>query len=736
MDDEELHREITSILDDSIAFIDQEVSPERAKAAAYYNGEKFGNEEDGRSQVILTEVRDGVIGVLPSLLRIIFGPERVCEYAPHGPEDVGDAEQATDYVNHIFENEQSGFLKTHAVLKDGLIKKLGIYKWWWDDTSGEKSYRLENISQSQLELLASDPEVELTRIEQRTVGRLAIEGEQPGEATFDVELTRHESDGHLCIEAIPPEELLISREARSRERGLCFAHRTRKTRGELIRMNIPADVIDEYGQRDATLNANEEEIERRGLVAVGGATEDPDAGEANDKILYIEAYPEIDFDGDGIAELRKVCTIGPGYHVVHNEPVDERPFAVWCPDPEPHTVIGSSWADRLMDMQLLGSTLLRASLDSLAASIFPRTVYVEGQVAVEDVLNTAIGAPIRANAPGMVQPIITPFVGKEALPFLELVHDTVERRTGQNKGAMGLDADALQSSTKAAVGAAVTAAQMQTELLVRLFVEQALKPLFRGCLKTLVKHQPRSRMVRLRNQWVEVDPRVWDADMDVQVNVALGTGFTEEKIATLMSIAEKQEQVFTTMGLSNPLVTVGQYRNTLAQILELHGFKDSSRYFKPVPDNWEPPAPQPQMSPEQMLAQAQTQIAMMKTQRELAIKEAELQLKREEMALNAAREDRKLAMEATLKRYAIDAQFKAGFTEAQLEQDAEMSAQFLEHGREIMAQQHAQALAAQQQAHDQALARAQQAHEQQLAEQQQEHEQQLAAQQAASESSE
>lgn len=647
MKDSELQGIITGLIDSAVQYTDGELSPLRALATNYYMGKPFGNEEPGRSQVVITEVRDGVQAVLPSMLKVVFGADRPVEYRPERAETVAQAEQATDFVYNIFMEENSGFLQTLAVLKDGLVRRQGAFKWWWDDTSSVANHKLENVSQEQLEILAGEDEIEMTRIVPAGVDPMT---QMP---LYDVELTRTKKDGRARFAAVPPEELCYNREARSPEEATIIFHRTEKTHGELIAMGIDPKIVKEHGTTDAELAMNEEEIARNPFRM---GTDEDVAGEANQKTRYIEAYARIDYDGDGTAELRKICTIGAGNYVVKKDPTDEIPFAFFCPDPEPHTMTGLSWADRLMDMQKVKSSLLRAGLDSLAASIFPRTWYKQGDAVLADILNTAVGAPIRtATGQGAVGEFAHTFTGREAFTALEYVDEIIERRTGQNKGAQGLDADALQSSTRAAVGAAVSASQAQQEMLVRIFSEMTLKPLFRGLLKLLVKHQPRAKMIKLRNQWVEVDPRVWNADMDVQVNVALGSGLVEEKVETLMAISDKQGEIIEKMGPQNPIVGVKQFRDTLAEIAILRGRKDADRYFKPITEEDEkrlaeeaantPPPETPEMvlaktemEIKQMESQTKMQLEEAKTKKEFAIKQAELAMKMKEMQLIDDRE--------------------------------------------------------------------------------------------------
>jgi hypothetical protein len=755
MDDEDFNSIVMEAMSQSVQFVDTELSYERARATEMYLGKPFGNEEEGRSQAIMTELRDAVSGALPSFLRVLFGADHVVEFVPNNAKGVDAAAQATDYVRYVVEEQNAGFLQALSVIKDGLIRKLGIYKWVWDTSEDTKAYKLQNLTKEQVEDLAADDEVDLKEVKKlpptkqatadyeaaktqfanmmKQHAAMAAQPQQPGAQTppapqpppppiqlHDVQLTRTIKGGRVKIYTLPPEEFIFNREARSIDTALLVAHRTDKTRGELIAMGVDEEDIDEYGGMggdvDVTLKANAEEIARRDVAGIGrvvgyGFTQDPEMGEANRKILYCEAYITMDYDGDGIAELRKVCTLGPTYYPIKNDPVSERPFAIFTPDPEPHALIGGSWGDRLMDMQRITSMLVRGMLDSLSASIFPRTAYLEGQASVADIMNTAVGAPIRERVSGAVRTLETPFIGKEAMPVLSFMQDVIERRTGQEKGAQGLDADALQSTTKEGVGASLTAAQGQTEMMLRIFAESAFKPLFRGILRLLIENQPRAQMVRLRGQWTEVNPKSWDADMDVTVNIGLGTTFIDNKVSALLAVAAEQKDILTTYGPNNPMVTVAQYRDTLAQMLKYRGLPNADAYFKQVDPNWQPPAPpSPQPTPEQVQAQAQMQIENMKATKDLAVKKDQLALEEKKMDLDHAFKLRELAVNAELKRYAIHAQFHMDYTQANMDDDvkreiAETDATIAAHTAIA-----AHGLAAAGQAHDQALATVDQAH--------------------------
>jgi hypothetical protein len=715
MDKADLQSIMHGLLSDAEALVDGELSPKRAQATDYYLGKPFGNESDGRSQFVVTEVRDTIHGMIPSLMRIFTGPDRVVEYQPRKASSVQIAEQATDYAQYVLMEDNAGFLKIRSVLMDGMVRKLGVFKWYWEEST-KRSQREEDITQEQLTALAARDDVTLTSIEE--------DGDDDAK-TFTVEYTV-KTEGRLCIETLPPEEFIFNRGARDPEEALLLGHRSNKKRGDLLAMGIKEKDLEEHGGESERLDLNVEAVERNATVNTQ-IKQDPEAGEANDDILYTEAYVYLDVDGDGETELRKICTIGTNHFVVVNEPADERPFALFCPIPEPHTMLGQSIADITMDLQLVKSSIVRSMNDSLALSIFPRMGFLEGFVSVEDLLNTEIGAPIRMRKENAITPVSHPFTGQSAMPVLEYFDGVSENRTGRSKGAMGLDADALQSTTKQGVDASVNATQEQTEMLARIFAEQTLKPLFKGIYRNLVKYKPADRLVKLRGEYVTISTMSWDADMDVTVNVALGTSNVEKRLGAISQIIAEQKEILTTLGPVNPITSLAQYTRALRLATQLAGFRDPSQFFTQVPDGWQPPPQQPQPSPEQILAQTQVQIEQMRMQKDLQIKQAELTLKQQAQAFEQDLKIREMANDFVLRRYQIDAQFKTAFTQANLEADAAQEEAALRGAMDIHQQRHEQTMAER----EHALAAQQQDHEQQLAAQQQQHEQELAQQQAA-----
>lgn len=591
---EDFHLAVRAAYWDAQDYIDGSIAPLRAMATRYYRGEPFGNEEEGRSQIVLTETRDTVQAIMPSLLRVFVSGDSVVEFIPTNAQTVEIAEQQTDYINHVFYHDNPGFMTVYGALKDALVRKTGIIKWWWADEAKVTETKFSGLDGGQVAILSQAEGVEI----------LSNEEEKGGEAgappTYKVHIRRKVAKNRICIQALPPEEYLIDRNARDEETAVYQCHRTFKAVSELTAMGFDADEIEENKSGGETFSLNFEAQTRN--PAIFGFMHNWDNFDPSMQlVLYCEHYIRCDADGDGIPELHKVCTIGEHMFVLDDEVVEEAPFAVLCPDPEPHMVIGQSVADQTMDIQLIKSNMMRAVLDSLAGAITPRTVILDGMVNIDDAMNTEQGALIRVKNLNAVQELVKPFVGQQALPVVAYMDQIKEKRTGMTDASQGLDPQILQSATHAAVTATVSGAQERVELYARIFAETAFKRMFRGIAKLLREHQDKPRMIKLRGKFVEINPRSWEGDLECTPNVALGKGTDQDKMASLGMIIGKQETIIQTLGISNPLVTPIQYRNALAKYVNLAGFKDADSFFGTItPEQLQqmankPPPPNPQM---------------------------------------------------------------------------------------------------------------------------------------------
>jgi len=661
--DTEFQSILRNEIEQALGYYDTEFSQDRIDAMDYYLGEPFGNEQPDRSQVVATEVSDTIEHIMPSLMRIFTQSDEYVRFIPTGPEDVAIAEQASDYCNWIINTDNSGFQIMHNWFKDALLLKLGVVKYTWDEIVDVETEEYEALNEQELTILLADEEVEVVSQNETIVGEameLPDGSVIPAPSIYDVKIRRTKTSGRVNIENVPPEEFLISRRAKSMSDANFVSHRTTMTVSDLVAMGYDQDEVEQYaGYTD--LDTSEERTSRFEDLESGSGFDSKDP--AMRDVLVTESYIKADYDGDGVAELRRVLTVGSGYHILENEECDYVPFAILSPILMPHRAIGRSVAELVMDVQLIKSTLMRQLLDNIYNTNNTRVVAVEGQVNLDDLLTNRPGGIVRARGPGMVAPLQVADVSRSVFPALEYMDRVKEQRTGLSRQAMGLDADALQSTTATAVAAMQAASQGKIEMIARVFAETGVKDLFRGILHLITKYQNKTKIVRLRNQFVPMDPRQWASSYDVQINVGLGTGQREQQLSTLFNIAAKQEQIMQAFGPDNPIVTPVQYRNTLARIAELSGFKNVTEFF--ADPRMAPPQPpkqppqDPRIAMEMQKMQADMQMAQQKAANDLQLQKEKMQMefafKREQMAAELQLRQQELAFERELRAQQIAA---------------------------------------------------------------------------------
>jgi hypothetical protein len=653
MDDGELQSVLRAEFDDARDYHTNQLGNERQKAGDYYLGAKFGNEQEGRSSVVSTEVADTIEYVMPSLMRIFASTDEAVRFMPRGPEDVEAAEQASEYVNWVLNNENAGFTILHNWFKDALLNKMGVVKFWWDEKVETSTEEYEGLSDPEFALLVSDQAVEVVEHEQKVLQAAVVDPMSgvmvsPQIVSHEVTVRRRRKYGCIKVDNVPPEEFFANKRARSLEDARFVAHRVEMTASDLIAMGYDRDLVESKAGATSDLETDAERSRRFSDLAKN----DP-ADDSQRTVLVTECYVRVDYDGDGIAELRRIVCFGEDMEVAANDPFDHIPFAVVSPILMPHKLVGRSLAELVMDLQLIKSTVLRQLLDNLYLSNNSRVVVVDGQVNLDDLLTNRPGGIVRSAAPGMVSPLSVPQIGQQAFGMLEYLDAVREQRTGINRASMGLDADKLQSTTAIAVQAQMSASQGKIEMIARVFAETGMRALFKGLLHLATKYENRPKIIRLRGKFVPMDPRNWKTEYDVSVNVGLGTGQVQERMQALMMVLGKQEQLLQQLGLQNPVVSPNQYLNTLKQLVQLAGFKDSGQFFAPQIDmqamaqqqGEKPPSP---AELEMAKVQAKVQADQAKAANDIKMAQAklaaEIKLREAELAAEMALKERELYM--------------------------------------------------------------------------------------------
>jgi len=643
MDEGQVKGILEAEIDNSLGYIDTETTEARRKALDYYLRNPYGNEVEGRSQIVTGEVAEAIDGALPQLIRVFTTTEDIVYFEPKNPEAEESAKQATDYCNWVFYRENDGLLILHNWFKDALLQKVGVVKTYWDKREDVTVEKYKNLSEMELAMLLSDESLEV--IEQDVEfddGGMDMMGQPIVIPRYDVKVKKIKKYGCVRIENVPPEEFLISKAARDIETSPFVAHRKLMPRSDLIAMGYDEKIVNELPSYD-DLTFSQERIARY------DAGEQPDEQQSLDPSMrtveVYECYIRIDEDDDGIAELRRIVYCGS--EILEDDECDYIPFHSICPIPIPHKFFGQSLADRTVDLQLIKSTIVRQSLDNLYLTNHNRVGVVDGQVNMDDVLNATPGGVIRMKNPNALVPLAVASTFGQAMPMLQYLDDVQVKRTGISDAQQGLDPDVLSNVTAAAVAAMMKSSSGKMELIARVFAETGVKSLFKGILHLLGKYQDKPKLVRMRGKYVEYDPRTWQNEYDVSVNVGLGSGDRDQKIAMLQMILAKQEQIIQSYGPSNPLVSVGQYRNTLARFIEAAGFKDANIFVNEITPEQDAQLSQPQPptpNAEAEIAQMLLQVEREKSEAKSQIDAAKLDLEKQQLEAEYTRKGIEMQM--------------------------------------------------------------------------------------------
>jgi hypothetical protein len=618
---------------------DSSLSDDRAQAIEYYLGEPFGNEEEGRSQVVSYDVQDTIEAALPQLLKVFVAGDKVVQFDPKGPEDQDAADQETDYINHIVMEKNEGFKVFYVWFKDALLSKNGYVKVYSEEEEETEEYEYKGLTDGQLQMLASDEKTEVlehTAYPDSSVNMDALiqqamaTGQDPSlimqPMLHDVKLKVTESKTEIYIDNVAPENIMVSVETS----GPNLQDSTFVQHREVMQLASIAEAFDkplEYIKSIMTdvRDTFEEESNARDIY-----DEEYDRAIAPEEGLVKDTYIKLD------GERHRVVVLGNT--ILYKEKCEYVPFACITPMIMPHRHIGRSYADLTMDIQLIKSTLIRGQLDNMYLANNGRYA-ISDRVNLDDMLTSRPGGIVRVDGdPGTgIMPLSHPPLPASSFGMVEYMDSMKEKRTGITAYNQGLDSNSL-NKTATGVAQIMNAAQQRIELVARTFAETGVKELF-----MLVHHLVRTTLtkpdiVRIRNKWVDVDPREWKARKDLSISVGLGAGNKDQQLTHLMSILQMQKEAIQ-IGITSP----EKIYNALAKLTQNAGFKNPEEFWV-NPANSPPPQPQGPSIQEQAI-QAQKEIDAMKVQAENARKAAELEERQRKDAADYEMKQRQLAFD-------------------------------------------------------------------------------------------
>ena len=651
MDEFKLKALIASEIQTSMGYLGGELTEQRTKSLEYYFGEPFGNEQDGRSQVISTDVADTIESILPTIMRTFTASPKAVQCVGNKPGDEAAAKQATDYLNHVFYKDNPGFTLMYTFFKDALLQKNGIMKIYWDDSLDVERSTYAGLTDDEFAMLVADPEVKVLEhteydIDDEEALKEAadyIEAQgMPSDVKssgkmHDVVVNRMNKKGQVRIENVPPEEFLIARNAKTIEDAHFTAHRKYITRSELVEMGFDVDEVKSL-PTDNDQRYSEERTARYEDLDYNSLNRHTASDSANEQILIYECYIKLDEDEDGIAELRKVTVAGDSsYKILDNVPFDRQPFVSVTPILVPHRFYGRSVSELVEDVQLVKSTIMRQLLDNMYLTNNNRIAVMDGQVNIDDLLTNRPGGIVRTKQPpqSVIQPLQSQPLNQQAMPLLEYLDVVREQRTGITRYSQGMDADSL-NKTASGINQILTQAQLRVELICRVFAETGVKELFKKLLETVIKHETKEKIIRVNEQYVTMMPMEWVNRCNVDIQVGLGTGSKEQELVILNNILERQLQAINLQkSAAGPMVNLRNVHNTLTKLVEAAGLKNVETYFTDpiIGAQQMPPPQQPPPTEFEKVTLAQVQGENQRKILDMQVKEKELDLKTQQMVL-------------------------------------------------------------------------------------------------------
>jgi hypothetical protein len=633
---------------DAAAYHDSELAKAQEDGLKRYFGEPYGTEKEGRSKVVTRDIADDVHAIMPDLMRCFASAEDLVSVKPTNPDEdkpyqIGadpqtgqpilskktKADIVAAYLTHVFFEDNNGLQNVHDFAFDGLVQRVGVMQVSFQPPELKPPQTVEGVGLEQLARYMADPEYEI--LEQS-------EEQGPQGPVFTLRVRRTPQTGRVYIAAVPPEEFAVDKLART----ICDAkyHRRKTTRylAELKR-EYPekAYELDELKNSVSSDSSLWDDGRKSSRYPDDSIDPEPRYGtQGRREVILHHEFIRIDYDGDGIVELRQIKRVGNV--ILENIEVDASDYVLWSPYRVAHRAIGLGVPDLMDDIQRIRTEITRSYLDSLSGTLAPRT-YVNMQALEQDGVDAVVDnepsavVPVRGDPRAAVLESIPPDVSGPALSALEYFDQRGQEASGVTQHSQGMDPAAL-NKTATGIDLLQAAGKTRVEMIAR-WLGLALEDVFKRALQLLVAHQDKPRQVKLFGEWCEVDPRTWSDEMAVCINIGSAGVSRHQRIANLMAITNIQKEVLLNMGTANPLVSLQHLRNSVAAVTQAMGFRDPSLFFGEVPEDY---APEPQPDPKVIEAQ-------MKNQLETAKAQHDAQLAQQKMQFDQRMQEQKIAAE-------------------------------------------------------------------------------------------
>lgn len=613
---------------------DTTLEEERETAIQRYNGEPYGDEEEGSSQVVARDTAETVDYTVISILRTITSGERIVEFTHNNTEA---AHEATETIMYLFMDEQDGYRTVHDWLKAGLLEKNAVAMTYVEEQPPKRKV-VEGVSAAELELAQQQ-------------GMKIIEAEQTGGTDEDPVFTvvaMVERPPKFCDAAVPNEEFYCSPDARTITEAALKGRRVRKSLSDLIAMGFDRDEVETISSdgdyNDTVSNARDENRYNADAIRQGLAR----------MVWWHEDYVTYDLNGDGIAETLYVQRSADFkvFAIEEMEDADDHPFEDWCPFPMQHRRIGQSQFDKVGDLERINTVVMRQTLNGIYIGNNPSTYVHEdsiGDNTIEDLLTVRPGRLVRwkgSQPPVERQGSFDPSIGFNAMEFIDRRR---EMRTGITRLNMGLDEETLNDTAKGQAQLIARGEQVE-EYIARNFGNAFARLITKKA--RLLQRYGKPILVPIDGEWKKIDPSQWPEDMMARPRIGLGATRREQRIAARREVIAMQAQALQA-GIG--IVDDDKFYNSAKGFInEIGGIGEPSEYFNEPPKDEQgnpipkPPQPDPAMAKVQADAQLQQQkqqgeqqMSAVKLQGEQQVAAFKLQAQQQEAAakLQAMREE-------------------------------------------------------------------------------------------------
>ena len=607
LEDDEIVAILDSNIRQSIGSFDSDLARERKKVTDYYNAALPKPAHDGNSRYVSQDVYDTVESMKAALLETFSSGSRIVKFAPQGPEDVQLASVCSAYTDFVLFRQNDGFGLFRSVIHDGLVARAGIAKVFWQESSEEDLQEFEGLSQSELDMVLAEDDVEL------------VESDEDENGLINGVVSSPVSTSQVVVEAIPPEEFLIESQAVSLEKANFVAHRTRKTLSELRDMGFDEDILDSIGEshEDVEIETDAELLARFDNIGSDRGNSSRGYQDQVRTIMVYEIYINLDIEGTGIAKLHRILKAGNA--ILEKEEVDRLPFVVFTPLPIPHAFYGSNFAEKLVATQNARTILTRSILDHAMITNNPRYMVVKGGLTnPRELIDNRVGGLVNVSRVDAISPMPQASLNPFVFQTLQLLDEDKEDNSGVSRLSQGLNKDAISHQNSAAmVEQLATMSQQRQKIIARNFANQFVKPLFHLIYQLVVENEDQQKIIDLSGEYVQVNPSVWESKRDVMVQLHLGYGEQE---------AESQKHLMMHQMFSQDPILQGMYQpqNAYAlvkDVMEKAGIMNVSDYLTP-PDQLPPPQPDPAQEMQMKMAQKQIELQ----ERQTAVAEAKAQV--------------------------------------------------------------------------------------------------------------